>query len=61
MTVTCITCARYLPGQPLPSQSMGRCTATLTGLPPAGGQGHRAPYPHAPRTCTSFQHKEPTS
>ncbi len=53
--VSCGACLHFIPGQPLPGESLGRCTVTMTCLPPAGGSGHGAPYPMAPRTCPSYE------
>ena len=53
--VSCGTCLHFLPGQPLPGQSLGRCTLTLAGLPPAPVRGYAACYPLAPRQCQSFE------
>ena len=55
--VSCGACSHFLPGQPLPGESLGGCPLTGTGLPPAGGSGHGAPYPMAPRTCPSYEQR----
>ena len=52
---SCGTCLHFLPGQPLPGQSLGRCTLTLAGLPPAPVRGYAACYPLAPRQCPNFE------
>lgn len=56
--VTCGDCLHFMPGQPLPGESLGACSLTMTGLPPAGGSGHGAPYPTAPRACPSYERNE---
>jgi len=53
--VTCGTCARFQPDYVEPLGGLGRCTLTPTGLPPRGGNGHGAAYPHAPRRCPEYQ------
>lgn len=55
--VTCGECARFLPGQPLPGQSLGTCSLTGAG-PPDGGSGYKACYPMAPRACPSYEQKD---
>ncbi|MBE7562320.1 hypothetical protein H7F10_04995 [Acidithiobacillus sp. HP-6] len=52
--VTCGECLRFLPGQPLPGQSLGTCSLTRSG-PPSGGSGYKACYPMAPRQCPSYE------
>lgn len=52
--VTCGACSHFLPGEPLPGESLGRCGVTGTG-PPPGGSGYLACYPMAPRTCSHFE------
>jgi hypothetical protein len=52
--VSCGTCLHFLPDYVNPSEGMGRCTVTPTGLPPRGGNGHGAPYPNAPRRCPEY-------
>ena len=53
--VSCGACLHFIPGQPLPGQSLGRCTLTLPGLPPAPVRGYAACYPLAPRQCQSYE------
>ena len=53
----CGQCSLFLPGQPLPGQSLGTCSLTGAG-PPSGGNGYRACYPMAPRTCPSYERNE---
>ena len=52
--VCCRDCRRYLPGEPLPSQSLGRCLATANGAPPGEGYGYKACFPLATRRCPQF-------
>ena len=52
--VCCRDCRRYLPGKPLPSQSLGRCLATANGAPPGEGSGYKACFPLATRRCPQF-------
>lgn len=52
--VCCRDCRRYLPGEPLPSQSLGRCLATANGAPPGEGSGYKACFPLATRRCPQF-------
>ncbi|MHB1880835.1 MAG: hypothetical protein ACYCPA_01290 [Acidithiobacillus sp.] len=52
--VCCRDCRCYLPGEPLPSQSLGRCLATVNGSPPSGGYGYKACFPLATRRCPQF-------
>lgn len=54
----CGTCLHFVPGQPLPGQSLGTCSLTGAG-PPSGGSGYKACYPMAPRTCPSYEGIEP--
>ncbi|MFA5730859.1 MAG: hypothetical protein WC934_02510 [Acidithiobacillus sp.] len=53
----CGACSHFLPGQPLPGQSLGTCSLTGAG-PPSGGSGYKACYPMAPRTCPSYEGNE---
>ncbi|WP_215844209.1 hypothetical protein HHS34_010505 [Acidithiobacillus montserratensis] len=50
----CARCANFQHGEPNPAESLGRCGVTLSGLPPPGGTGYRAPSPGARRTCPKF-------
>lgn len=59
--VSCGVCLHFLPGQPLPEQSLGRCGLTRAGPPSPKHGDYLACFPRAPRTCSQFQHKEPTS
>ncbi len=52
--VCCRDCRSYLPGKPLPSQSLGRCLATANGAPPGEGSGYKACFPLATRRCPKF-------
>ncbi len=54
----CADCANFRPDTINPPQGVGRCTVTLTGLPPKGGTGYGACYPFSPRRCTHFQSLE---
>ena len=57
--VSCGACLHFIPGQPLPGESLGRCGITDAG-PPAGGRGYGACYPMAPRTCPSYEPRTET-
>lgn len=52
--VCCRDCRRYLPGEPLPLQSLGTCLATESGSPPSGGYGYKGCFPLATRRCPQF-------
>ncbi|MBN6739965.1 hypothetical protein JKG47_05335 [Acidithiobacillus sp. MC6.1] len=51
---SCGQCLHFLPDTINPAQGVGTCKATTTGLPPPGN-GYRAAFPRAPRTCPSYQ------
>jgi len=57
-TVTCGGCLNYQANVQNPARGLGRCSLTLTGLPPSGGTGYRAPYPFSCRVCSYFVAKE---
>jgi len=59
-TVTCGSCLNYQANAENPARGLGRCALTLTGLPPAGGSGYRAPYPFSSRICPHFVAREET-
>ncbi|MCL4526216.1 MAG: hypothetical protein M1492_06940 [Gammaproteobacteria bacterium] len=55
--VYCRDCAKFRPG--IQRLSVGACTASVTGQPPAGGHGdYRACYPTAPRSCPDYRGSE---
>ncbi len=58
--VTCGDCQSYQANAENPARGLGRCSLTLTGLPPAGGNGYRAPFPFSRRTCSLFAAREET-
>lgn len=58
--VRCGDCGRFLPGDPLPGQSLGLCRLTATGLPPKPVRGYAACFPMAPRQCSNYEAKERT-
>ncbi len=60
-TVTCGGCQSYQANAENPARGLGRCSLTLTGLPPPGGTGYGAAFPRAPRTCTSYKSLEENS
>lgn len=53
--VACGTCLHFLPDTINPAQGVGRCTLTISGLPPAPVRGYAACYPLAPRQCQSYE------
>ncbi|MHB1670015.1 TubC N-terminal docking domain-related protein [Thiomonas sp.] len=55
--VSCGTCLHFLPDTIHPAQGVGRCGVTGAG-PPSGGDGYRACFPSAPRTCPSYERNE---
>ena len=57
--VSCGTCLRFLPGHPMPGQSLGTCSLTGAGPPSAEHGDYAACYPMAPRRCSSYEGIEP--
>ena len=55
--VSCGTCLHFVPDSINPAQGVGRCGVTGAG-PPSGGDGYRACFPSAPRTCPSYERNE---
>ena len=53
--VTCGTCAHFQPDMVNPPEGVGRCTQTLSGLPPKGGTGYGCCYPFSPRVCKHYE------
>ncbi len=53
--VSCGTCAHFQPDTINLLQGVGRCTRTLSGLPPKGGSGYGVCYPFSPRVCCHYQ------
>ena len=59
--VSCGTCLHFLPGQPIPGQSLGRCGVTGAGPPSAEHGDYRACYPMAERYCDNHKIKTHTT
>lgn len=57
----CGACLHFTPDTINPPQGVGRCTVTLTGLPPAPVRGYGVCYPFSLRTCAHFQPLEDES
>jgi len=55
-SVRCGDCLHFQPDTVNPSEGVGRCVQTLSGLPPKGGAGYGCCYPFSPRVC---KHHEP--
>ena len=53
--VICGTCAHFQPDTINLPQGMGRCTRTISGLPPKGGSGYGVCYPFSPRVCRHYE------
>ncbi len=53
--VTCGDCLHFMPGQPLPGESLGACSLTGTGPPSVQHGDYAACYPLAPRACPSYK------
>jgi hypothetical protein len=53
--VSCSSCAHFQPDTINPPQGMGRCTRTLSGLPPKGGSGYGVCYPFSLRVCKHYE------
>ena len=52
--VSCGTCAYFQPDSVKPPMGAGRCTRTISGLPPKGGSGYGVCYPFSLRVCTHY-------
>ena len=53
--VSCGTCAYFQPDSVNPPMGAGRCTRTISGLPPKGGSGYGVCYPFSLRVCTHYE------
>ena len=53
--VYCRDCAYFQPDSVNPPMGAGRCTRTISGLPPKGGSGCGVCYPFSPRVCQHYE------
>ncbi|UEP59780.1 hypothetical protein [Acidithiobacillus ferriphilus] len=53
--VSCGTCLHFLPGHPMPGQSLGTCSLTGAGPPSVASGDYAACFPMAPRKCPSYE------
>jgi len=54
-SVRCRDCLHFQPDTVNPPEGVGRCTHTLSGLPPKDGTGYGCCYPFIPRVCKHYE------